>query len=314
MLRSLLIASSAAALALPAAAGASTIDATPPTGFAAITFLAGPGDSDLTLASGNNWTDAAQTLTGTGGCTGSPVVHCPNGNATITFRGGNDRFTNAFYFYDLSIDGKGGNDTIVANGAHTTATGGAGDDTIDISANGSPTGSGGAGNDQLRGGYPSNAATTLSGEGDDDLVVGNSNNDTLTGGNGADQLFSAHGNAGTADGGAGDDVIVNLATATIPGTFAETGSGGDDTIVGGRWTDIVKAGNDDDVIDVSGDAATATDKVSCGRGVDTVYADAGDVIGDDCETILPGPAPDLPVVDAALAHLAAAFPTTPTAP
>jgi Ca2+-binding RTX toxin-like protein len=312
MLRSLLIASSAAALALPAAAGASTIDATPPTGFAAITFLAGPGDSDLTLASGNNWTDAAQTLTGTGGCTGAPVVHCPNGNATITFRGGDDRFTNAFSFYDLTIDGNGGDDTIVANGNHTTASGGIGDDTIDVNANGSPTGHGGSGDDELRGGYPSSAATTLTGDADDDLVVGNSNSDTLTGGSGNDQLFSARGNAGSADGGAGDDVIVNLATAVIPGSFTELGNNGDDTIAGGRWTDIVKAGNGDDVVDVSGDATT--DKVSCGRGDDTVYADAGDVIGDDCETVLAGPAPDLPAKDAALAHLTAAFPTTPTAP
>ena len=314
MHRSLLVASLAAALALPASAGASTVSAVPEPGtsFFTTTFTAASGPASNATLTGTTWTDAGQTLTAGANCASAAgAVTCPAGNAIVELAGGADRFTNSFYAFDLTVRGRGGDDTITANGNATRVSGGAGEDTLDLRANGGPTGDGDGGDDALRGGYPTNFAAVLNGGADDDLVVGGSHRDTLTGGGGEDQIFTVWGEDGTASGGKGNDVIVNLTASTrLPGFFTAKGDGGSDTIVGGRYDDAVEAGPGDDLVDVSGDEGV--DTVSCGTGDDTVYADAGDTIAADCEDVLAGPAPDLPEVDEAVAHLKAAFPGTNT--
>ncbi len=66
------------------------------------------------------------------------------------------------------------------------------------------------------------------------------------------------------------------------------GGGGNDFLQAGRGVDRVNGGIGNDVIFVQSDIAA--DTVVCGDGADTVYANGGDVVNEDCETIvvLPG--------------------------
>jgi RTX calcium-binding nonapeptide repeat (4 copies) len=317
MNRSLLAASVTAALLLPASAGASTVSSAPVSGSIYFTtFQAGPGPSDVTLAgNGRTWSDAAQTLTAGANCSGSPVVTCPQGDAEVFFRGGADRLTNTFSFFGLKVHGAGGNDTITANGNLTEVWGDAGADHVNVDANGTSLAHGGLGADELRGGFPHGNGTKLDGGDGPDLVVGNSLNDKLVeGDDGLDQLFSVLGLTGLLDGGLKADTLVSLGAGNpaFLGTITLNGGDGPDTIQGGPTTDVFDGGNGADVIDVyDGDPSARADNGVCGPGIDTVYADATDTIGADCENVIAGPAPALPAVDAAIAHLTAAFPDTP---
>jgi Ca2+-binding RTX toxin-like protein len=316
MHRSLLAAASlSAALLLPAAAGASTVSYDPGTGpVGSTTFQAAPGAVDVTLTSNNRWTDAAQTLTAGAGCTdlGTGTVSCPaTSDVVANLRGGDDTFTNTFYWYGLTVHGNGGDDTLSGNGNQTTLYGDGGADHIDVKANARSYAYGGNGPDEIRGGFPQGNGTSLDGGPGADLVVGNSNDDrTITGGDGADQLFNIRAVAAELDGGAGADTIISIGTVRFGyGTITIDGGDGPDTIVGGRGHDVVDAGIGRDTIDVT--EATSPDTVTCGAGVDTVYADATDTIAADCENVFYSAAPALPAVDAAKAHLSAAFPDTP---
>jgi Ca2+-binding RTX toxin-like protein len=316
---SVVAASVAAALALPAAAGASAVTAVTPPGalYPLTTFTGGPDANDLTfeghLPNSFTWADAAQPLKAKAGCTAGAPVFCLPGNAQVNLGGGDDRFDNPFSNGSVTVEGGAGNDAISVNGNITTASGGADDDTIDVRANGNPLANGDGGNDSLLGGDGFVLKATVSGDGGDDLVVGFSRGDAASGGNGADEVLSVNGR-GTLDGGAGSDVLVNLGAA--PAGLTMSGGNGADTIVGTPdGTDAVDAGAGNDVIDVSGaddPAFPVSDAVTCGDGKDTVYADADDVIAADCEKVKHGPAPALPGVADAIAHLKATFPAVPT--
>jgi Ca2+-binding RTX toxin-like protein len=318
MNRSLLAASVSAALLLPASAGASTVSSAPVSGSVYFTtFQAGPGPSDVTLtANGTAWSDAAQTLTAGANCTGSGPVTCPPGDAEVFFRGGADRLTNTFSFFGLKVHGAGGNDTISANGNQTEVWGDNGADHLNVDANGTSLAHGGIGADEIRGGFPHGNGTKLDGGDGPDLVVGNSLSDQqVNGDDGADQLFSVLGLSSYLDGGIGADTLISLGAGNpaFLGTVSLTGGDGPDTIKGGPTTDIFNGGKGADVIDVyDGVPDARADKGHCGPGIDTIYADATDVVDTtDCETIVNAPAPALPAVDAAIAHLTAAFPDTP---
>jgi Ca2+-binding RTX toxin-like protein len=317
MLRSSVIAASLAALALPAAAGASSVTAVlaPGAYVPLTTFTGGPDVNDVTFEGRLvfTWTDAAQPLKAKVGCTAGTPVTCLAGDAQVNLGGGDDHFNNPNSNRSVTVEGGAGNDTLSSNGNITTVSGGAGDDTIDVRANGNPLGFGDGGNDSLLGGDGFVLKATVSGDAGDDLVVGFSRGDVATGGNGDDEVLSINGR-GTLDGGAGSDVIVNL--GAIPGGLTELGGNGADTIVGTPGGgDAVDAGPGADVIDVSGNddpAFPVSDSVTCGDGKDTVYADADDVIAADCEKVKPGPAPALARVADAIAHLKATFPAVPT--
>lgn len=306
-----------AALALPAAAGASSVTAvTPPDNSIPLTtFTGGPDVNDVTFEGRLvfTWTDAAQPLKAKVGCTAGTPVTCLSGDAQVNLGGGDDRFNNPYANRSVTVEGGAGNDTLSANGNITAVSGGADDDTINVRANGIPAGHGDGGNDRLLGGDGFSLKATVSGDGGDDLVVGFSRGDAATGGNGNDQVLSVNGR-GTLDGGAGSDVLVNL--GANPGGLTELGGIGADTIVGTPGGgDAVDAGPGADVIDVSGNddpEFPISDTVTCGDGKDTVYADADDTIAADCEKVKPGPAPALPGVADAIAHLKATFPSVPT--
>ncbi len=316
MHRSLLAAPLAAALLLPAAAGASTVSSAPTSGIDLTTFQAGPGPSNATLTANNAWTDSAQTLTAGANCTddGAGTVSCPpTSDVEVYLRNAADTFTNTFYWYKLAVHGGGGADRLSGNGSATEIWGDGGPDRIDVRSNGTATGHGGTGADEIRGNFPQGNGAAIDGGDGADLLVGNSNNDkTVNGDAGQDQLFEIRGVSGTLDGGANADTLVRIGTSFIAGTITLNGGDGPDTIQGAKGKDVVSGGKGADVIAVSGD--TSVDEVSCGGGVDTVYADATDVVASDCESVTIGAAPALPAVDAAKAHLAAAFPDTPQTP
>jgi Ca2+-binding RTX toxin-like protein len=313
MVRTIALLSIAAGLALPAAAQASTVGVVSTDGGQPqLQFVSGPNASDVRVSWGATMSisDALQNLEAGPGCTAGTPVTCPAGDIDVLLGRGNDRF-NGFSLYFINVSGGPGADTLNASGNGTNATGGSGDDTLDISSNGGNTGAGNSGDDRLRGGGPE---TWLSGGEGRDLVVGAAHIDHVRGNDGDDQLFSWRGEFGEADGGPGRDVIVVLGTAPFAGigTFHANGGGGDDIIDGGPFTDLATGGAGDDVIDVSGDPDHLgdADSVDCGRGRDTVYADAQDVVGPDCETVLPGPMPPSAAEDAALANLAETYPDT----
>jgi Ca2+-binding RTX toxin-like protein len=105
----------------------------------------------------------------------------------------------------------------------------------------------------------------LTGKGGNDQLKGTDDDDALDGGSGNDDLTGGYGN----------DTIV--------------GGPGQDKIVGdrdGRCNELhcdLSPGSAADTIDaVDGEA----DTISCGPGTDTVKADAADVVGADCETVV----------------------------
>ena len=109
---------------------------------------------------------------------------------------------------------------------------------------------------------------------------------------------------GSASGGTGADTIVTPPDAGSRSFGTINGGAGADTIRATAGSDTVTGDDGNDVIDVSGDLGTP-DSVSCGKGrYDTVYADADDVIGGDCETVSDS-APTLTAVDDARAEAAA---------
>jgi Ca2+-binding RTX toxin-like protein len=320
MNRSLLAASLSAALLLPASAGASTVSSTSrPSDIDLTTYQAAPGVADVTLTANNQWTDAAQTLTAGTGCTdlGTGTVSCPpTSDVVVNLRGGNDTFTNTFYWYKLFVHGNGGADTLSGNGNYTEIWGDGGADHIDVKANSPSVAHGGTGADEIRGGFPQGNGTSLDGGDGPDLVVGNSNQDSAVHGDaGNDELFSVRGVLSYLEGGANADVMVSLGTVdpAFLGTVNFQGGDGPDIIQGGPTVDVGDAGRGADIVNVYDGATEGVrrDKVACGPGIDTLYADTNDVINPDCETVVYGPAPDLPKVDAAKAHLAEAFPDTP---
>ena len=313
MYRSLLVAAVAAALALPAAAGASTVTGTPDPGnpsWTDATFTGSSGVNDVTLESWPSiaWADLAQPLTAAGLCTAGPPVTCPPGPATVNLGGGADRLTNNGYGWSLTVSGGTGNDRIKANGSSTTVHGNDDQDTIDVRANGTAYGYGDNGADALRGAYPTGPGTALSGGWGTDLLVGAGGfgTDQLQGNQDADQLVSVRG-GGTADGGGGNDTLVNLGLYAMGVNLI--GGAGADTIAGGDGSDAVNAGTGNDVIDVTDHDA---DTVACGDGTDVVYAGPEDTVAADCESVRPGPAPALAAVGQALAHVHEVFPDTPT--
>jgi Ca2+-binding RTX toxin-like protein len=139
------------------------------------------------------------------------------------------------------------------------------------------------------------------GDADDDLLVTSAGGNVITGDAGNDVIAPLSG-FGSASGGSGADTIVTPVAGSRSWTI--NGGAGADTIRATAGSDTVTGGDGNDVIDVSGDLGTP-DSVSCGNGrYDTVYADADDVIGDDCETVS-DLSPTLTAVDDARADAAA---------
>jgi hypothetical protein len=153
---------------------------------------------------------------------------------------------------------------------------------------GSPFGdriSGGRGRDTVRarGGADcvsgGSASDRLSGEAGRDRLAGNRGADRLFGGGGRDRLIGAQGNDGL-QGRGGRDRLSGGA-----GPDRVNGGGGNDRISVGGGTNRASGGAGNDRISARNGKR---DKINCGRGNDTVRADANDRVNGNCETVRRG--------------------------
>jgi hypothetical protein len=134
--------------------------------------------------------------------------------------------------------------------------------------------------------HGTNGPDTLVGTDGRDLLLGGPGNDSLFANDGADRLFGGAGNdfleGGDGDdylsGGTGDDTLVG-----DNGNDILIGGPGNDDLEGGHGINHINAGPGDDRIDVQN--SSKLDVVDCGPGNDTVFADHGDRIAKNCETV-----------------------------
>lgn len=166
-------------------------------------LIADLGDGNDTLAYANN-TDQIYTY------------------AQISLGTGNDKSTDSGRLDGAYVSGGTGNDTITV-GAEGLAWGEAGNDTITASG-GDNIVQGGAGNDTLHGG---SGAQYLSGDDGNDTITGGTYDDTLYGGKGNDVLYGNSGND-KLYGNSGNDKLY--------------GGPGSDTLSGGPGTDVIRQG------------------------------------------------------------------------
>jgi Ca2+-binding RTX toxin-like protein len=192
-------------------------------------------------------TVAGQTLTGTAH---DDTLNGSTGPDTIVGLGGNDSLRGGIGAD--SLDGGTGDDTLWGDAGNDTLSGGDGNDYV-RGDDGVNLLQGGAGNDYIAGGG------TLDGGAGQDTLYGSSANDTLIGGQGNDLI----------EGGEGDDVLSLDYTGTAPendGVNTQIGGAGNDTIsVSG--TDIVAAGDGNDIINLLSDSAWT---ISLGDGQDQI--------------------------------------------
>jgi hypothetical protein len=145
-----------------------------------------------------------------------------------------------------TITGTDGPDRVIAR---------AGDDTIDTKA----------GRDRVHAGQGKDTVDAGAGR---DIVWGATGNDTLSGGPGRDLIFAQRG-VDTVNGGEGADSLWALARRDVAHEDGEPA----DTVDGGPGHDLIHVRD--------GEA----DKVTCGPGVDRVWADFKDVVDPDCERV-----------------------------
>jgi Ca2+-binding RTX toxin-like protein len=231
---------------------------------------------------------------------------CPFPRLTIVELGDQDDTVTISAGAKTSVNGDEGDDTITGGRFAERIDGGPGRDHVDA----------GGGNDTLVGtlndpgpdvldGGPGLDLLTYAGRKDDVVVNFRasdrpfldlfSNVEDATGGDGNDTLIGAD-TAQTLDGGAGDDRVI--------------GNGGNDRLIGGPGRDKLSGGDGSDTLSISDHEA---DNVVCGTGSDGVLqlieildyyseeawrgADAGDVLGRDCERVaLAGPVNALQVL------------------
>jgi hypothetical protein len=258
-----------AAAALPAGALASTVTSDGTT----ITYADRGAAADVVSSNQppGRFIDEGSAIVAQGACVAGPPVTCP-GFAMVAALGGNDDTAKIASLGPVSIMGGSGDDGAYGWGATVRIDGGSGDDLGVADANGTAAVIGGGGDDRL---FARGAGVVVDGNDGDDKVISDANGTaTLSGGSGADQVVAfKHAAGGTLAGGRGSDVLAISGTPLID--------------VEG-WT--VDGGRGDDVIDASGDG-DVPDTVTCGAGLDVVYADAQDSVAADCEEVVPAPAP-----------------------
>jgi hypothetical protein len=252
------------AIALPPGASASSafVDA----GHGVLTYTAANGEHNNLAVSlaGSTYVlaDSGATISPGVGCT-SVDAHQVSCSGTIGWVGAGlgdlDDTATIASAIGTWIDGGSGNDLLLGGSNADWLFGSAGDDTVDGGL-GSDLLSGGNGSDRVD--YSSRTGTvtvTLDGikgdgeAGENDFITASVEN--ATGGSGND-TFTGNAGANSLRGGAGADTL--------------DGGPGPDTLQGGDGADVFKA------------ADGALDQLDCGAGVDSVAADAIDVLTADC--------------------------------
>ena len=188
--------------------------------------------------------------------------------------------------YAITLEGGGGDDTLIGGSQGDSLDGGDGIDqiqqTVDLEQILSDTLVTGRGADTLSsieeavligGELGTNidasafsGATTLIGNGGGDTLIGGSGNDVLAGGDGNDKLFGLAGND-TADGAAGNDSVL--------------GGDNDDVLLGGSGNDTLlgETGNDTLL------GEDGNDTVDAGSGTDTATGIGNSEADDDADTV-----------------------------
>jgi Ca2+-binding RTX toxin-like protein len=188
----------------------------------------------------------------------------------ISFIGGdgNDRFDATLAMGPVTLDGGGGNDTLLGGSQNDILDGGDGVDLVEISGSSiTVTNSSASSADVdtltsverlllIAAGPGSNidaSSFTLGSA----TIVGSGGSDTLLGGAGNDLILAGAG-PDSVSGGAGDDLIMGRS-----GRDTLSGDGGNDTIFGGRGRDTIDGGPD-------------SDELRGGGGPDTIVGGDGD--------------------------------------
>ena len=161
------------------------------------------------------------------------------------------------------VSGGAGGDRLRGGPGRDRVSGGRGADTA-LGDRGADTLFGGVGNDVLRG---------MSGN---DRMSGNGGRDRLSGGAGSDAISAGRSNDRAA-GGAGNDRITGGA-----GRDVLKGGAGNDRLKGGTGRDRLSGGSGNDRIDARD---RRRERITCGRGRDTVLADRNDRVSRSCERV-----------------------------
>ncbi len=186
---------------------------------------------------------------------------------------------------DDTLVGGSGNDTIVAGAGNSHVTDGGGDDLIDLSQNtaGAVIRTGG-GSDTIYGSaFADNVTATgggnvlfVAGSGDATFDArGNSGNDTAVSGGGNDTFYAGSG-ADSLVGGTGNDCLVGGA-----GADTLTGGEGNDTLIAGSGNNyLADGGGNDSLVGGTGNdtlvGGDGNDTLVSGAGPNQLYAGAGD--------------------------------------
>jgi len=236
---------------------------------------------DVTIISNGQ----AATLTGLG----NDVLRGSFKTLQLTGDDGPNRIDASGFDFAVTLQGGGGDDTLLGGSAGDSLDGGDGVDqiqqTVDLEQILSDTLVTGRGADTLSSieeavliggpqGTNINSAAftgnaTLIGNGGNDTLIAGSGNDVLDGGDGDDRLFGQGGND-TADGAAGNDSLVggDGDDVLLGGAADDTllGDGGDDLLLGEAGVDSVDGGSGTNTVTGGGntEAVDASDAVSVG--------------------------------------------------
>jgi hypothetical protein len=234
----------------------------------AASFLMGSGDDGVIWLTEHQF----NSVTAAGGAGNDSIINAdPGPGQTSIFRGGPDDDA-------LTADISGGTSQLIGDSGNDTASLGIAIDPLNVSLDG-------VANDGALGAQTSNVDVenvsiyegTIVGNGQNNVLKGGNSN-TITGGGGSDTIAIANG-TGSVDAGPGNDDV--------------TTHDGTDVVDLGPDPDIASTGDANDTI-AAFDGAT--DQIDCGNGIDTVIADATDVVATSCESIqrsgpVPSPTP-----------------------
>ena len=118
-----------------------------------------------------------------------------------------------------------------------------------------------------------------------DVLYGNGGNDYVDGENDDDELHGGPGDDAIHGRGGNDVIVGNEGNDSITGDRGNdiiNGGPGNDTIFGNQEADRVAGGDGDDSINL---IDGVIDRVDCGTGFDTVFADVDDEVGSSCEDV-----------------------------
>lgn len=130
-----------------------------------------------------------------------------------------------------------------------------------------------------------NKVDGINAKGGNDEAYANKGNDIVEMGDGNDYVEGGKGDDKISGGDDGDAFLIGGLWGG-PGDDTIQGGDGADDVHGEAGKDVLLGGPGDDQVDGVGDNNTK-DKLSCGPGSDTAFADTKDKVDADCEDVVP---------------------------